>query len=104
MGEYQNESLLRDGFIHFSQHNQVLGVATAFYKNQKDLVILVVETDLLKADLKFEAPVHPGQSTASTTPSAGQLFPHLYGPLNFDAVLDIVDFPQKADGSFELPF
>ena len=61
-GEYRTESLDKDGFIHLSQIHQFLGVANAFYAGQKNLVILVVDTTRLKAELKYEAPVHPSAS------------------------------------------
>jgi len=100
-GEYRAESLAKDGFIHLSQRHQVLGVANAFYTGQTDLVIFVVDPSRLKADLKYEPPVHP--SASATAPSAENLFPHLYGPLNFDAVVSVVNFPLGTDGKFEMP-
>ena len=100
-GAYRAESLDKDGFIHLSQRHQVLGVANAFYTGQTNLVLLVVDTVRLKAELKYEAPAHPMASASA--PSDENRFPHLYGPLNFDAVLKVVDFPPLADGKFELP-
>ena len=101
IGEYRPASLASDGIIHFSELRQVLGVANAFYVGQKDLVILVVEPSCLEAELKYEAPVHP--SASASTPPADDLFPHLYGPLNADAVVAVVDLPLGADGTFVLP-
>jgi uncharacterized protein (DUF952 family) len=100
-GEYRTESLAEAGFIHLSQLHQVLGVANAFYVGQPDLVILVVDPSRLKADLRYEAPAHP--TASDSAPSAENRFPHLYGPLNFDAVVRMVDFPVLANGKFELP-
>jgi uncharacterized protein (DUF952 family) len=112
-GEYRTESLAGQGFIHFSQLFQTLNVANAFYAGQSNLVILVVDIARLKADLKFEGPIHPAsaQGAASlpavevypSSSGADTLFPHLYGPLNFDAVVRQVDFPLGPQGSFELP-
>jgi uncharacterized protein (DUF952 family) len=100
-GEYRADSLSSDGFIHFSQRHQVLSVANAFYISQTDLVILVVDPTLLKAELKYEAPAHP--SISDSAPSADNQFPHLSGPLTIDAVVEVVDFPAGVDGKFVLP-
>jgi uncharacterized protein (DUF952 family) len=100
IGEYRPKSLETQGFIHFSQRHQVLDVANAFYRGQTDLVILVVEPSRLKAELRYEAPFHPFASPSAPGPE--NQFPHLYGPLNMDAVLEVVDFPPGADGLFTL--
>jgi uncharacterized protein (DUF952 family) len=94
-GEYRAESLASQGFIHFSQAHQVLGVAKAFYAGQRGLVVLVVAVDRLKAGLKFEPPVHPKPGEA--LPPEDELFPHLYGPLNVDAVIRVVNVPENFD-------
>jgi uncharacterized protein (DUF952 family) len=99
--EYRAESLASEGFIHCSQVFQVLDVANAFYAGQTDLVILVIDPSRLKAQLKFEAPVHPRPSASA--PAADNNFPHIYGPLNFDAVDNVVDFPLNSIGKFDLP-
>jgi len=102
-GEYRSPSLEGEGFIHFSQLHQVLGVANAFYAGQTDLVILVVDESRLISELKYEEPVHPTPSTSLSIPAADQKFPHLYGPLNFEAVVAVVELPNSTGGSFELP-
>jgi uncharacterized protein (DUF952 family) len=35
--------------------------------------------------------------------SVGMLFPHVYGPIALEAVIDVIDFPADQDGSFTLP-
>lgn len=100
-GLYRADSLTEAGFIHFSQRHQILGVANAFYIGQTDLVILVVDPSRLQAELKYEPPAHP--SVSPTAPGPENLFPHLYGPLNFEAVIEVVDFPPDKNGSFSLP-
>lgn len=97
-GEYRAESLETEGFIHFSQRHQLLGVANAFYRGQQNLVILVVEPARLKAELRCEPPAHP--SASDSAPSAENLFPHLYGPLNMDAVIEVINFPPGENGLF----
>ncbi len=102
-GSYRTESLKTEGFIHFSQRHQVLGVAGAFYRGQKDLVILVVDENRVKAVIRYEAPIHPGavDSARSVIPSNDQQFPHLYGELNIDAVVNVIELPLLSSGDFD---
>jgi uncharacterized protein (DUF952 family) len=90
---YQAESLAREGFIHCSMSEQVLRVAEAFYHGQKDLVILVIDPTNLIAEVRWE----PGSDKPE------ELFPHIYGPINLDAVIKVLDFNEDTDGHFILP-
>lgn len=92
LGEYRADSLETEGFIHCSTPEQVLGPANSFYHGQTDLVLLIIDPARLSAELVYE-----------DSHQSGQAFPHIYGPLNFDAVTSAVPFPPLADGSFELP-
>lgn len=100
-GSYQAASLAAQGFIHASTREQVVRVANAVYLGQVGLALLVVDAHRLTAPLKFEPPVHPASGQPDT--GADELFPHIYGALNLDAVAQVVDFPARADGSFTLP-
>jgi len=87
-GSYRAESLERDGFIHFSTPAQVAVVANALYRGRHDLVLLCALPDKLTAELRYEALGTP------------EPYPHLYGPLNVDAVVEVVAFPPRKDGTF----
>ena len=87
-GTYQAPSLKTEGFIHFSTESQVVATANRFYRGKTDLVLLSVEPSRLKPELRYE-----------DTASHGT-FPHLYGPLNLDAVVDVRLFSPDADGQF----
>ena len=91
-GAYTAASLATDGFIHFSKPEQILGSANRFYRGQSDLVLLCVDADRLLAKV-----VHENLEGGTV------LFPHVYGPVNLDAVTAVVDFPCEADGTFRLP-
>jgi uncharacterized protein (DUF952 family) len=99
-GQYSAPSLQSEGFIHCSTSAQIVEVANAFYRDVPNLVILCIEPDALTSELKWEAPAHP--SAHADAPSDSQLFPHVYGVINLDAVAAVVDFPQDANG-FTLP-
>ncbi|HEY0640486.1 MAG TPA: DUF952 domain-containing protein [Pseudonocardiaceae bacterium] len=88
-------TLAQEGFIHCSQLHQVRGVADSFYGDLDgldDLVLLTIDPELLSAPVRFEPPA-PGLED----------FPHIYGPLPVDAVVDVRPIPRDADGRFELP-
>jgi uncharacterized protein (DUF952 family) len=90
-GVYHGDTLETDGFIHCSTPQQVLGPANAFFHGQPDLVLLVIDPCRLQSELRYEAL------------GTDQDFPHIYGPLNLDAVVDVLAFPPQQDGTFELP-
>jgi uncharacterized protein (DUF952 family) len=94
---YAPDSLRAEGFIHCSTLVQVIDTANRFYRGQSDLVVLCIEESRLMAELKYEAPAMPHGEAAS------DLFPHLYGELNVQAVDRVVELPCEPDGSFQLP-
>jgi uncharacterized protein (DUF952 family) len=98
-GVYHADSLSKEGFIHCSKLSQIVGVANTFYHGQHGLVLLVIDPSKLKPELKWEPPAEPEPNHAHE----GELFPHVYGPLNLDAVVKVLPFEPGADGSFSLP-
>jgi uncharacterized protein (DUF952 family) len=102
-GVYRTDSLDAEGFIHCSAAHQAARVANTFFRGQTGLVLLGIELSRLHAELRFEPPALPAGSTGNPAESSAELFPHLYGPLNLDAVTQVVDFPPGPDGTFELP-
>lgn len=98
-GVYRADSLFTEGFIHCSKASQIVDVANAFYRSQQGLVLLLIDPSKLNTELRWEPPAEPAPSHAR----AGDLFPHLYGPLNLDAVVKVIPFIPSADGSFTFP-
>ncbi len=74
---YEAASLRTEGFIHFSKREQVAGVLSRYYTGVPGLLLLHVDAAKLTPDLNYEAATN------------NELFPHLYGPLNKDAVVQI---------------
>ncbi|HEY5729836.1 MAG TPA: DUF952 domain-containing protein [Anaerolineales bacterium] len=99
-GEYIVESLRAEGFIHCSTLSQILPVAEKFYKGQSGLVLLLIEPTLLTSELKWEAP--SGGTPPSGVPE-GDPFPHIYGPINLDAVVNVLDFIKDSNGDWSMP-
>ncbi len=100
-GWYRPAAFEQDGFIHCSTLAQALATANRFFYGQRDLVLLHIDERKLAAPLRYESAAPPAGSVEAE-PRAG-LFPHLYGNLNLDAVMEVIEFPCAADGSFELP-
>jgi uncharacterized protein (DUF952 family) len=95
-GIYAPPSLVAEGFIHCSTSAQILRTANRFYRGQHGLVILCIDESRLEAAPRYEPPT-------SALEANSDLFPHLYRPLNLDAVINVIDFPCAADGTFEMP-
>ena len=99
-GEYIAESLHTEGFIHCSTISQVLPVADKFYGDHNSLILLMIEPTLLSSTLKWEAP--SGGTPPPGVPESDQ-FPHIYGPINLDAVINVLDFTRDVNGAWTLP-
>ena len=91
-GEYRAPSLEDEGFIHCALPTQVTHVADWFYRDVPDLVLLCVDPNRLTAELRWEP---------SADAFAGD-FPHVYGPIGVDAVVDVVPW-ERGDDGFTLP-
>jgi len=78
-GFYEHPSLTAEGFIHCSQENQVAGVLERYFEGQTNLIKLVIDTDRLTSHFVFD-----------WSPSTQDTFPHIYGPINLDAVTETV--------------
>ena len=68
---------------------QVAGVANAFFRGVAKLVVLRIAIDKLNVEVRYEA-----------LEGGNVLFPHVYGPLNLDAVVAIIPLRPGRDGTF----
>lgn len=98
-GEYSAPSLESDGFIHCSTIKQTVDTANNFFRGLTGLILLCIDEEKLESECKYEDPVGGGQHD----PGVGNLFPHVYGPINLFAVIKVVDFPTDDNGFFKLP-
>jgi uncharacterized protein (DUF952 family) len=93
-GEYRvstrGRTLEEEGFIHCSQPSQVAPIANRFYKGVPDLVLLTIDEQRVKAEVRYE-PV----------PGWDEPFAHIYGPLNTDAVVKVTPFVPDAEGNYK---
>lgn len=88
-GHYHPASLDREGFIHFSTYEHALETADLYYKDEEELVALVVVNKWVKQNLVWE----PGRD--------GVDFPHLYAELSLDKIETTLHVHRNAAGKFE---
>lgn len=99
-GEYRAPSLDADGFIHLSATpDQVERVANAIYKDVAGVIVLCIDDEKLDAEVKVEPP----DLSIPAAHYEGEMFPHLYGALNIEAVSAVKALSQSEDGQYIFP-
>ena len=85
---YRPEAFADEGFIHCTDGEvNLLAVANAFYQaDRRPYVILVVDLERVDAPVRYE--------------DGDRLYPHIYGPLNREAIVAVRRAVRLADGSF----
>lgn len=78
-GSYEPPSYLREGFIHCATASQTDLVLKKHFKQHENLIKLVIDTSRLTSSLRYDKNEEQKQE-----------FPHIYGPLNIEAVAEIV--------------
>ena len=81
---------IEDGYIHFSDKGQLKGTLNKFFLNQKNLILLKIAT------LKLDHLIYEQASD-------GNMFPHLYSPLDISNVFNEYEIKYNEDGSHILP-
>ena len=72
---YAAESLENEGFIHCSYDDQLEGVIERYYPDAPEVVILKLDINKLTSKL------------VSEPSTGGEVYPHIYGPINLGAVV-----------------
>jgi uncharacterized protein (DUF952 family) len=75
-GSTRGVDLAEEGYIHCSTAQQWPGVIERYYADAPDVLLLHVDEQRLTSPLVYEQ-----------LPGAPDTFPHIYGPLNLDAVV-----------------
>ena len=79
-GEYRGDTLASQGFIHCSTDEQLDEVVQFLFKGKAGLVLLEIDESKVIPKIKYE------------DGGNGKLYPHIYGSLNVDAVVNVRDF------------
>ena len=85
---YLPEAFAADGFIHCTDgEDELIAVANHFYRSDaRDYVVLSIARDRIAAPVRYKDP--------------SLIYPHIYGPLNVDAVESVRPMLRDADGRF----
>lgn len=87
---YEDETLKTYGFLHCCTFDQILHVANGNLKNVDErLIVVCINTEYLSSKLKWEKNI-----------KNDMVFPHLYGPINQDAVINTLKFEKDTSGNF----
>jgi len=92
-GTYTPSSLVTEGFIHCSDIDQVLGSAKAYFAGEHDLFLVCIAMNRILPEVHYESP--PSENAKG--------FPHIYGPLNLEAVVNVSSLLRDVQGDFVLP-
>ena len=86
--EYLPEAFAADGFIHCTDGEAlVIDVGNRYYTaDSRDFCLLYISVSDLTSRVVYEDPSH--------------VYPHIYGPLNIDAVVDVRAIERTEDGRF----
>jgi len=88
---YKTDSLKTEGFIHCSDIENFHKVAAFNFKDVKEkLLLLCLEVEKIQAQVKWE------------DGGNGTLYPHIYGELNLDAVVEVLPYLRDEYGEFVL--
>jgi uncharacterized protein (DUF952 family) len=74
---YEAESLSTEGFIHCSFEDQLEGVLERYYSGVERVLTLEIDPELLASRLVNEPSTN------------GEIYPHIYGKINLDAVVAV---------------
>lgn len=75
VGAYRGDTLATEGFIHCCLPRQLPHVLTSYFRGQLDLVAIEIDETRVQPEIRWEGDV--------------DRFPHIYGPLNLDAVTGV---------------
>jgi uncharacterized protein (DUF952 family) len=88
---YRAASLESEGFIHCSHAAQVARSANRFFADEKELLVLALDAERLGGLLRDEPA------------GDGELYPHLYGPLDRALVVAAEPLRRGPDGRWLFP-
>jgi uncharacterized protein (DUF952 family) len=75
---YESETLHEEGFMHCCGIDQINEIKERYFRGMERVIVLLIDASRVRVEIKYE----PGFGNV--------LFPHIYGPLHKDAVLEVL--------------
>ena len=86
--EYAPLTFEQEGFIHCCDLHQLESVANRYFPGRDDLIILHLVPAKLEPETRYEK-------------SGEERFPHVYGPINREAIKNTMEAQCNSDGTFD---
>lgn len=88
---YLPEGFEHEGFIHCTDGAAALAASGNRHLagDPREHVIVVIDVSRIESEVKYE--------------DEHRIYPHIYGPLNRDAIVDVRPAPRDKDGTFLVP-
>jgi uncharacterized protein (DUF952 family) len=90
--ELRLPSLDSEGFIHCSTLAQVINVANFLEPYSEEMQLLEIDESKVKPEVKYEDAMNNGV-----------LYPHIYGPLNRDAIVSEFHLDWDGEDGYQMP-
>jgi uncharacterized protein (DUF952 family) len=86
--DYLPAAFADEGFIHLTDGaDELVATGNRYYRDDpRPFVALVVDLGMVRAPVRYE--------------DSRRVYPHIYGPLNRDAIVAVREVPRAPDGSF----
>jgi uncharacterized protein (DUF952 family) len=99
---YRPTNLAHDGFVHCALAASVLSVANDYYSGVSgQLLLLEIDPERLASETRYEAPAPIAGAGSSHLASAAE-FPHVYGPIETEAITRVGLLVETSSG-FQWP-
>ncbi|HSB67203.1 MAG TPA: peptide chain release factor N(5)-glutamine methyltransferase [Anaerolineales bacterium] len=85
--DFREPSLDQEGFIHCSQPEQILEVANRYYQGNLEMVVLWINPEKLLSKIRWEL-------------AGSSYYPHVYGPINPEAIEATTPLQIGRDGIY----
>lgn len=86
---FGKKDLRKYGFIHCSTIEYFWRVAPNFTHVKEALVLICIDEDKLISEIKYE-----------DSDNCGRYYPHIYGEINIDSVIQVLPFLKDNDGNY----